>query len=105
PPRSSGLAGGAGRGPHPGRARPGAQGPARRARPRPGRALRLAADGRGDRVGLRGARGLTMRIFFLDYSHEAGLAADAGGFRKLWELAAAFARAGHDARVLYPALP
>lgn len=46
-----------------------------------------------------------MRIFFLDYSYEAGLRADAGGFRKLWELAAALDRAGHDALVLYPALP
>ena len=46
-----------------------------------------------------------MRIFFLDYSYEPGLSADAGGFRKLWELAAALGRAGHDATVLYPALP
>jgi glycosyltransferase involved in cell wall biosynthesis len=46
-----------------------------------------------------------MRIFFLDYAYEPGLAADAGGFRKLWELAAALDRAGHDATVLYPALP
>jgi glycosyltransferase involved in cell wall biosynthesis len=46
-----------------------------------------------------------MRIFFLDYSYEPGLRADAGGFRKLWELAAALGRAGHDATVLYPALP
>lgn len=46
-----------------------------------------------------------MRIFFLDYSYEAGLPADAGGFRKPWELAAALGRAGHDATVLYPALP
>jgi glycosyltransferase involved in cell wall biosynthesis len=46
-----------------------------------------------------------MRIFFLDYSYEPGLGADAGGFRKLWELAAALGRAGHDTLVLYPALP
>src|ERR1041385_1574039 len=46
-----------------------------------------------------------MRVVFLDYSHEAGLAADAGGFRKLWELAAALGRAGHEPIVLYPALP
>ena len=46
-----------------------------------------------------------MRIFFLDYSYEPGLRADAGGFRKLWEVAAALGRAGHDATVLYPALP
>jgi glycosyltransferase involved in cell wall biosynthesis len=46
-----------------------------------------------------------MRIFFLDYSYERGLRADAGGFRKLWELAAALGRAGHDATVLYPGLP
>jgi glycosyltransferase involved in cell wall biosynthesis len=46
-----------------------------------------------------------MRIFFLDYAYEPGLAADAGGFRKLWELAAALGRAGHDVTVLYPALP
>ena len=46
-----------------------------------------------------------MRIFFLDYSYEPALRADAGGFRKLWELAAALERAGHDAVVLYPALP
>ena len=48
---------------------------------------------------------MTMRIFFLDYSYEEGLRADAGGFRKLWEVAAALSRAGHDATVLYPALP
>ena len=48
---------------------------------------------------------MSMRIFFLDYSYEPGLRADAGGFRKLWELAAALGRAGHDATVLYPALP
>jgi glycosyltransferase involved in cell wall biosynthesis len=46
-----------------------------------------------------------VRIFFLDYAYERGLSADAGGFRKLWELAAALSRAGHDATVLYPALP
>jgi glycosyltransferase involved in cell wall biosynthesis len=46
-----------------------------------------------------------MRIFFLDYAYESGLRADAGGFRKLWELAAALGRAGHEAIVLYPALP
>jgi glycosyltransferase involved in cell wall biosynthesis len=46
-----------------------------------------------------------MRIFFLDYSYEPSLRADAGGFRKLWEVAAALARAGHEPTVLYPALP
>jgi glycosyltransferase involved in cell wall biosynthesis len=46
-----------------------------------------------------------MRIFFLDYSYEPGLLPDAGGFRKLWELAAALGRAGHDTIVLHPALP
>jgi glycosyltransferase involved in cell wall biosynthesis len=46
-----------------------------------------------------------MRIFFLDYSYEPGLRADAGGFRKLWEVAAALARSGHEPTVLYPALP
>ena len=46
-----------------------------------------------------------MRIFFLDYSYEPGLRADAGGFRKLWELAAALGRSGHDVTVLYPELP
>jgi glycosyltransferase involved in cell wall biosynthesis len=46
-----------------------------------------------------------MRIVFLDYSYERGLRADAGGFRKLWELAAALGRAGHDTTVLYPRLP
>jgi glycosyltransferase involved in cell wall biosynthesis len=46
-----------------------------------------------------------MRIFFLDYSYEPGLRGDAGGFRKLWELARALGRAGHDTTVLYPALP
>jgi glycosyltransferase involved in cell wall biosynthesis len=46
-----------------------------------------------------------MRIHFLDYAHERGLRADAGGFRKLWELAAALGEAGHDTLVLYPSLP
>lgn len=46
-----------------------------------------------------------MRIFFLSYAHEAGLVADAGGFRKLWELAAALGRRGAEALVLYPDLP
>lgn len=46
-----------------------------------------------------------MRIFFLSYSHERGLMADAGGFRKLWELASALKRLGSDVLVLYPSLP
>lgn len=46
-----------------------------------------------------------MRIFFLAYAHEPGLVADAGGFRKLWELAAALGRLGTETLVLYPSLP
>jgi glycosyltransferase involved in cell wall biosynthesis len=46
-----------------------------------------------------------MRVCFLDYAHERGLRADAGGFRKLWELASALAGAGQETLVLYPALP
>ena len=46
-----------------------------------------------------------MRIFFLAYAHEPGLVADAGGFRKLWELAAALGRLGTESLVLYPSLP
>src|SRR5437773_2420921 len=46
-----------------------------------------------------------MRIFFLSYAHEAGLVADAGGFRKLWELARALAERDHEVTVLYPRLP
>jgi len=45
-----------------------------------------------------------MRIFFLSYSYEPGLKADAGGFRKLWELAQAVKNLGHDSHVFYPAL-
>ena len=41
----------------------------------------------------------------LSYAHEPGLMADAGGFRKLWELAAALARRGTAVEVLYPRLP
>ena len=46
-----------------------------------------------------------MRIFFLSYAHEKGLTADAGGFRKVWELAWALRKAGSDVLVLYPRLP
>jgi glycosyltransferase involved in cell wall biosynthesis len=46
-----------------------------------------------------------MRIFFLSYSYEKGIRADAGGFRKLWELAWALRKLGHDVLVLYPNLP
>ena len=41
----------------------------------------------------------------LSYAYEPGLTADAGGFRKLWELAAALARRGDAVEVLYPRLP
>jgi glycosyltransferase involved in cell wall biosynthesis len=46
-----------------------------------------------------------MRILFLDYAYERMLRPDAGGFRKLWELAWALQRQGHEVFVLYPALP
>jgi glycosyltransferase involved in cell wall biosynthesis len=46
-----------------------------------------------------------MRILMLSYAYEPGLSADAGGFRKLWELAAALARRGDVVEVLYPRLP
>jgi len=46
-----------------------------------------------------------MRILMLSYAYEPGLTADAGGFRKLWELAAALARRGDTVEVLYPRLP
>jgi glycosyltransferase involved in cell wall biosynthesis len=46
-----------------------------------------------------------MRILLLSYAHEAGVTPDAGGFRKLWELAAALARRGDAVEVLYPRLP
>jgi glycosyltransferase involved in cell wall biosynthesis len=46
-----------------------------------------------------------MRIFFLSYSYEKGIRADAGGFRKLWELAWALKKRGHDVMVFYPKLP
>jgi glycosyltransferase involved in cell wall biosynthesis len=46
-----------------------------------------------------------MRILMLSYAYEPGLTADAGGFRKLWELAAALARRGDAVEVLYPRLP
>jgi glycosyltransferase involved in cell wall biosynthesis len=45
-----------------------------------------------------------MRFLLLSYAYEPGVAADAGGFRKLWELAAALARRGEDVEVLYPRL-
>lgn len=46
-----------------------------------------------------------MRILLLSYAYEPGLTPDAGGFRKLWELAAALARRGDTVEVLYPRLP
>lgn len=46
-----------------------------------------------------------MRAFFLSYSYEKGIRADAGGFRKLWELAWALKKQGHEVLVLYPKLP
>lgn len=46
-----------------------------------------------------------MRIFFLSYAYEEGLLADAGGFRKLWELARALTKQGSECRVFYPKLP
>ncbi len=46
-----------------------------------------------------------MRALFLSYAYERGLVADAGGFRKLWEIAAALKRLGHEVLVLYPKLP
>ncbi|OGK97018.1 MAG: hypothetical protein A3I14_01855 [Candidatus Rokubacteria bacterium RIFCSPLOWO2_02_FULL_73_56] len=46
-----------------------------------------------------------MRLFFLGYAYEPGLTADAGGFRKLWELAWALRARGHDVLVFFPRLP
>ena len=46
-----------------------------------------------------------MRYLLLSYAYEPGLTADAGGFRKLWELAAALARRGDAVEILYPRLP
>ena len=46
-----------------------------------------------------------MRIFFFNYAYERGIRADAGGFRKLWELAWALKKRGHEVRVFYPRLP
>jgi glycosyltransferase involved in cell wall biosynthesis len=46
-----------------------------------------------------------MRVLFLSYSYEKGLRADAGGFRKLWELAWALKKLGHEVLVFYPDLP
>ena len=46
-----------------------------------------------------------MRYLLLSYAYEPGLSADAGGFRKLWELGAALARRGESVEVLYPRLP
>lgn len=43
-----------------------------------------------------------MHVMFLHYAHERGLGADAGGFRKLWEVARALDRSGHDVIVLRP---
>lgn len=45
-----------------------------------------------------------MRIFFLNYAYERGLQADAGGFRKLWELAWELRARGHEPLVFYPSL-
>ena len=46
-----------------------------------------------------------MRYLLLSYAYEPGLSADAGGFRKLWELGAALTRRGDSVEVLYPRLP
>jgi glycosyltransferase involved in cell wall biosynthesis len=46
-----------------------------------------------------------MRYLLLSYAYEPGLTADAGGFRKLWELGAALERRGDTVEVLYPRLP
>lgn len=46
-----------------------------------------------------------MRWFFLIYAFERNIRPDAGGFRKLWELAWALQTLGHDVLVFYPALP
>lgn len=46
-----------------------------------------------------------MRWFFLIYAFERNIRPDAGGFRKLWELAWALQTLGHDVLVFYPSLP
>lgn len=46
-----------------------------------------------------------MRYLLLSYAYEPRITADAGGFRKLWELGAALARRGDDVEILYPRLP
>jgi glycosyltransferase involved in cell wall biosynthesis len=46
-----------------------------------------------------------MRYLLLSYAYEPTLTADAGGFRKLWELGAALARRGDAVEILYPRLP
>ncbi len=46
-----------------------------------------------------------MRAFFLHYAHERGLRGDAGGFRKLWELARSLSAQGCEVTVFYPRLP
>lgn len=46
-----------------------------------------------------------MRWFFLIYAFERNIRPDVGGFRKLWELAWALQRIGHDVLVFYPSLP
>jgi len=46
-----------------------------------------------------------MRYLLLSYAYEPQLTADAGGFRKLWELGAALTRRGDDVEILYPRLP
>jgi glycosyltransferase involved in cell wall biosynthesis len=46
-----------------------------------------------------------MRAFFLDYGYEDGLRGDAGGFRKLWELARALSTRGWETLVFHPRLP
>jgi glycosyltransferase involved in cell wall biosynthesis len=45
-----------------------------------------------------------MRAFFLSYGYERGLRGDAGGFRKLWELAHALETQGWSSTVFYPKL-
>jgi len=46
-----------------------------------------------------------MKIYFLSYVYEVGVAAEIGGFRKLWELAARLQKQGHKVRFFFPKLP
>src|SRR5581483_7462651 len=76
---------------------------------RPGGRARGGSTGARPRVRrstpTRACRRDRMTMLFLAYAHERGLTADVGGFRKLWELAAAVARRGPRVEVLYPRLP